>query len=116
LPGWTLERLRDEGFSNAIIEALGSVTKRDGEDYEAFVQRAAANPIGRSVRLADLHDNCDLSRIAVPSERDFQRIEKYRRAIDLISRRTSAVIVRQSHRYSGSSEPPGTVSLAFRSF
>jgi (p)ppGpp synthase/HD superfamily hydrolase len=85
-PGWTFERLRGEGFSNDIIEALRSVTKRDGEDYEAFVRRAAANPIGRSVKLADLHDNCDLSRIAVPSERDFQRIEKYRQAIDLIGR------------------------------
>jgi (p)ppGpp synthase/HD superfamily hydrolase len=85
-PGWTFERLRDEGFSDAIIEALRSVTKRDGEDYDAFVRRAAANSIGRSVKLADLHDNCDLSRIAVPSERDFQRIEKYRLAIDLIGR------------------------------
>ena len=62
------------------------MTKRDGEDYEAFVRRAAANPIGRRVKLADLDDNSDLSRIAMPSERDFRRIEKYRRAIDLISR------------------------------
>jgi hypothetical protein len=84
-PGWTLDRLHHEGFSDHIIEALRSVTKRDGEDYEAFVRRAAANPIGRRVKLADLHDNCDISRIAVPSERDFQRIAKYRRAIDLIS-------------------------------
>jgi (p)ppGpp synthase/HD superfamily hydrolase len=83
-PGWTFDRLRGEGFADHIIEALRSVTKRDGEDYEAFVRRAAGNPIGRSVKLADLHDNCDLSRIAAPSERDLQRIEKYRRAIDLI--------------------------------
>ena len=85
-PGWTLERLRLEGFSDHIIEALQSVTKCDGEDYEAFVLRAAANPIGRRVKLADLHDNSDLSRITAPSERDFQRIAKYRRAIDLIGR------------------------------
>jgi hypothetical protein len=60
------------------------VTKREGEDYEAFVRRAAANPIGRRVKLADLHDNCDLTRIAEPAERDLQRIEKYRRAIHTI--------------------------------
>jgi (p)ppGpp synthase/HD superfamily hydrolase len=84
-PGWTLDRLRGEGFPDHIIEAVRSVTKRDGESYEAFVRRAAANQIGRRVKLADLHDNCDLSRIAVPSERDLQRIEKYRRAMDLIS-------------------------------
>jgi (p)ppGpp synthase/HD superfamily hydrolase len=85
-PGWTFDRLRAEGFSEHIIQALQSVTKRDGEDYEAFVRRAATNAIGRRVKLADLHDNSDLSRIARPSERDFRRIEKYRRAIDLISR------------------------------
>jgi (p)ppGpp synthase/HD superfamily hydrolase len=85
-PGWTFDRLRREGFSDRIIDALDSVTKRDGEEYEDFVRRAVANPIGGRVKLADLLDNIDLSRIAAPSERDFQRIEKYRRAIDLIGR------------------------------
>jgi (p)ppGpp synthase/HD superfamily hydrolase len=85
-PGWTFDRLRREGFSERIIDALQSVTKRDGETYEDFVRRAAANPIGRRVKLADLIDNSDLSRIAAPSERDSQRIEKYGRAIDLIGR------------------------------
>jgi (p)ppGpp synthase/HD superfamily hydrolase len=85
-PEWTFDRLRGESFSDHIIQALQSVTKRDGEDYEAFVRRAATNPIGRHVKLADLHDNSDLSRIAMPSEQDVRRMEKYRRAIDLISR------------------------------
>ena len=74
-PGWTLPRLRAEGFSEQIIEALDAVTKRDGEDYENFARRAAANPIGRKVKLADLADNCDLSRIAKPTEVDHQRIK-----------------------------------------
>jgi hypothetical protein len=60
------------------------VTKREDESYELFVSRAAANPIGRQVKLAELTDNCDLSRITTPTERDYQRIEKYRRAIKLI--------------------------------
>jgi (p)ppGpp synthase/HD superfamily hydrolase len=83
-PGWTFDRLRAEGFSDQVVAALDSVTKRDGETYEDFVRRAAANAVGRAVKLADLQDNCDLSRISKPSERDFQRIEKYRKAIDLI--------------------------------
>jgi (p)ppGpp synthase/HD superfamily hydrolase len=83
-PGWTLGKLRAEGFPNHVIAALDSVTKRQGEDYETFVRRAAANPIGRRVKLADLMDNCDLSRIAAPTDCDYRRIEKYRRAIKLI--------------------------------
>ena len=85
-PGWTFDRLRGEGFPPHIIEPIGSVTKRDGEDYEPFVLRAAANPLGRSVKLADLRDNSDLSRIASPSDNDLRRLEKYRRAIALIER------------------------------
>jgi (p)ppGpp synthase/HD superfamily hydrolase len=83
-PGWTFDRLRSEGFSEEILVALDAVTKRDGEAYCEFVGRAAANAIGRNVKLADLSDNCDLTRIASPTKDDFQRIEKYRRAIALI--------------------------------
>jgi hypothetical protein len=32
------------------------------------------------VKVADLEDNMDLSRIAAPGERDFRRVEKYRKA------------------------------------
>ena len=59
-PGWTFERLRKEGFPDHIIEALQSVTKRNGEGYEDFVRRAAANPIGRHVKRADIKDNMGL--------------------------------------------------------
>ena len=64
-----------------IIDAIGAVTIRSGEDYEDFVQRAALNPIGRSVKLADLEDNGNLSRIANPTEEDYERLAKYERAI-----------------------------------
>ena len=58
--------------------------KREGEAYEEFLLRAAANPIGRRVKLADLRDNSDLSRITNPSVKDHRRIAKYARAIELI--------------------------------
>ena len=82
--GWSFERLLEEGFAPLIIEALESVTKRDGETYDDFVKRACQNPIGRRVKLSDLHDNCDLSRISNPTPRDHQRIARYRRAIAYI--------------------------------
>ena len=82
--GWTIERLRGEGFPVAVLAAVEAVTMHPGEEYEAFVLRAAENPIGRLVKLADLEDNCDLSRISDPTEKDYRRIEKYKRAIRLI--------------------------------
>lgn len=79
--GISLEDLRKEGFSEVVLSAIESVTKVPGESYEDFVERAAQNPIGRLVKLADLEENSDLSRIASPSWEDLERIEKYRRAI-----------------------------------
>jgi hypothetical protein len=43
-----------------------------------FVARAAANPIGREVKLADVADNCGLGRTSSPTQRDHDRIAKYR--------------------------------------
>ena len=80
----TLENLRSEGFSESIIEAIDAVTIRLGEAYESFVQRAASNPIGRKVKLADLQHNCDLSRIPNPTASDYERSKKYSLAIETI--------------------------------
>jgi len=80
----SLEDLRQEGFSETVLAAIASVTRVAGESYEAFVERAALNPIGRVVKLADLEENSDLSRIAQPSWDDLERIEKYRRAIGVL--------------------------------
>lgn len=77
----TLARLADEGFPQYLLDALDSVTRRPDETYEAFVARAAANPIGRRVKVADLQDNADLTRIAAPTAADLARTEKYRRAL-----------------------------------
>jgi len=82
---FTLEQLAAEGFPGYILEALDSVTRRDGETYEAFITRAAANPIGRRVKYADLQDNADLARIAAPTAADIARTEKYHRAMTQLS-------------------------------
>lgn len=81
---WSLERLRAEGFPEAVLRAIESVTHREGESYEEFVLRAGLDPIGRRVKIADLEDNSDLTRIDAPTERDLRRVEKYRRALDLL--------------------------------
>jgi (p)ppGpp synthase/HD superfamily hydrolase len=82
--GISFDDLRKEGFSETVLTAIASVTKMSGESYEAFVERAAQNPIGRVVKLADLEENSDLSRIAQPSWDDLERVEKYRRAMGVL--------------------------------
>ena len=68
---WTFEALLAEGFSIEVIEALKSVTKNsDNEDYDSFIQRAIGNPIGRKVKIADIRDNLDVTRIPDIGEKD----------------------------------------------
>jgi (p)ppGpp synthase/HD superfamily hydrolase len=82
--GWTLDSLAAEGFSRIVIDAVDALTKRPGEDYEAFVLRASVNPIARKVKLADLADNSDPTRSGDHTERGRARLEKYRRAAEVL--------------------------------
>ena len=83
---WTFEALLAERFSIEVIEALKSVTKKsDNEDYDSFIQRAMENPIGRKVKIADLRDNLDVTRIPELGEKDLQRINKYKKALKILS-------------------------------
>jgi len=83
-PGWTPARLAQEGFAAPVLAALAAVCRREGEDEVQATLRAAADPLALSVKLAELADNCDLSRIAAPSDDDRARAQKCRDAIDLI--------------------------------
>ncbi len=73
----TAETLFVEGFPQQIIDAILSVTRNDGESYSDFIIRAAKNPIGRCVKLHDLEDNMDISRLPHLSESDIPRLNKY---------------------------------------
>ncbi len=76
----TEEYLRQQGFPSDIVDAVLSVTRREDEDYEAYIRRAAANTIGRQVKIADLEDNMDIRRLPDITDRDAVRLRKYLRA------------------------------------
>jgi (p)ppGpp synthase/HD superfamily hydrolase len=94
---WTLEALRAEGFSNVVVAAVDAMTRRAGEDYFEFVRRAAAHPIARPVKIADLRDNMDMARIAAPTARDDARIDRYREALRMLRELTRPHPSRRSH-------------------
>jgi (p)ppGpp synthase/HD superfamily hydrolase len=77
---WTFEDLKREGFPADVLQALDGVTKREGEEYDAFVERSASHPLARRVKLADLEDNMDLRRFKSLAPDDLKRLEKYRKA------------------------------------
>lgn len=80
-----IDHLRAEGFSECVLAGLDAVTKRVGEGYMDFIARAAADPIGRQVKVADLLDNSDMTRITNPTAKDLERVEKYRIALAVLA-------------------------------
>ncbi len=83
----TLQHLEDNGFLGEIeiLDALVSITRKSNESYKDFILRVKLNPIALRVKLADLKDNMNISRINNPTEKDFARIEKYKKAYKLLT-------------------------------
>lgn len=77
----TLADLRDAGFADEVLTAVDAVTKRDGEEYEVYLQRVMADAIALRVKIADMTDNMDLSRIASPKDKDWKRLRKYEQTL-----------------------------------
>lgn len=73
--------LVQQGFPDFIVKAIAAITKLDGEAYEDYILRVKSNAIARKVKIADLTHNMDISRIANPTEKDFQRLEKYQKVL-----------------------------------
>ena len=72
------------GFSTNIVNAVLAVTKKDGENRFQAVQRTVKNPISCTVKLADLSDNMDLSRLATISVKDLARLRQYSKVKDIL--------------------------------
>ena len=73
------------GFSQEVVDAVLSVSRKRGEDYFEFIQRCKANPIGRRVKICDLEDNMDITRLKELTEKDIERLKKYHKAYKMLN-------------------------------
>ncbi len=82
---FTLQDLREMGFDEDVLEALSLLTHREGVPYMDYVARIRGNEIARTVKLADLRHNSDLTRLDRITGAAIKRAEKYAAAIDLLT-------------------------------
>lgn len=59
---YTLDDIEKE-FDTDIRDAVDALTKREGESYQDFIERADNNPVARRVKIVDLEDNLDITRL-----------------------------------------------------
>lgn len=73
----TEDDLRAAGFPERIILRLRRLTRKDGQRYSEYIKLVAKDRLTKKVKLADLENNRDISRIPEPQEEDFRRLAKY---------------------------------------
>jgi (p)ppGpp synthase/HD superfamily hydrolase len=83
---WTFEDLQKEGFAPEVIEVLRLVTKEQDEDYSSFTERISTNPVAVKVKLNDLADNLDVTRLDYITPKDLNRLNKYLTAWKLLTK------------------------------
>ena len=82
----SLDDLRSEGFSEEVVSAVECLTKQDGENYDSYIERISFNPLAVKIKLADLEDNSDLTRLPEVTDKDLERLEKYDKALEKLTR------------------------------
>lgn len=82
---WTAEDLRKE-FPDDVVDAVVALTKVDGENYEQYVQRVMTNELAIRVKISDLKDNMDVTRLPELGEYEIKRLKKYHMTYNILSK------------------------------
>ena len=76
----TVDALR-KIFPNEIVDTLITLTHKKDESYFEYIQRVSTSKLAKKVKVADLLHNLDITRIKEPTKQDYERLEKYKKAI-----------------------------------
>lgn len=82
---WTFERLTALGFSDKTIGLLHLLTHQKEIPYDDYIKAISVNKEATEIKLRDLEDNSNITRIKGARKKDFDRIEKYHRAYIYLS-------------------------------
>ena len=82
----TEECLYAMGFSYRVVSALRLLTHDRNVPYDDYIKAISFNADATKVKLADLKDNSDITRLKGLSKKDFDRMEKYHRSFVYLSK------------------------------
>ena len=74
----TEQELIEVGCNDDIIEAVKSITRKPEEKYYFdFIKRVSKNKYARIVKIADLENNMDITRLNKFGDYEMKRLKKY---------------------------------------
>ena len=78
---YTIDNLRNEGFSLDVITALDLLNHdKDNDTYNEYIEKVASNYNAILVKMADLRDNSKITRLKGVSQKDLDRMAKYHKS------------------------------------
>ena len=84
---WDFEDLERKGFGLQIIIPLKLLTHDNvAQTYEEYIEALSNNEDARAVKMADLEDNSQITRLKGLTKADFARVEKYHKAYIYLSK------------------------------
>ena len=81
-----LESPLSEADREELATALRLLNHHLSPDRETYIQRIKSNALATKVKLHDLTHNMDLSRIPNSTQKDYERVERYKNEYDYLSR------------------------------
>jgi hypothetical protein len=81
---YTLEDLRQNGVPEEVVEAVSLLTKQKGLPEQEYYNRIKKNQVAKTVKLADLRHNSDLTRLNVIDDSVMERHERYQEKISFL--------------------------------
>lgn len=73
-------------FGTVVASAIRTLSRRGSEDYFDFINRVKEDSIAVKVKIADLEDNMDLSRLKEASKSDLERNTRYQKALRILKK------------------------------
>lgn len=73
----TYSQLKEEGFTDRIINGIRSLTKLPGLTYDEYKLQVIQNQDAILVKMADLRHNSDIRRLKGVTDKDIARVAKY---------------------------------------
>lgn len=81
----TLDTIRAEGFSDRTIELLHLLTHWDDLSYDEYIKIISTDRDAANIKMEDLKDNSNITRLKGLRKKDFERMERYHRAYVYLS-------------------------------
>lgn len=82
----TIEDLEKIGFSKNIVYSIHLLTHKEECTYSEYIRMISTDKVATKVKLSDLRDNSDITRLKGLTKKDFDRIEKYHTSFIYLSK------------------------------